>query len=342
MKKLLASLLSLVMLFLLVGCNNNKNANNITENAEQNEVTEKENEKQDEPSNDDTIVVENFVGQKLIENDGDIEVNFTISKIEMQDRGLCVFYEISRNSSGYAALYTMEDIRLNGCKIFDVVYYSGYNTEKEMGKNTSKYPDVPLIWVIPSETLNNLGITEFDSLEFELLVGWSGNYSAELEYYKDIVLFKGTKHEIERYQLPYDEKHITLVDNEKCKIVMVDAEWIGKSKDTVYGQEYGLFFDVKSDTRIMVTLDSISFGDNEVNPEGYDDFIYLRRDNNFYVDGGENGLQTVNWTHRENKISDWDYTNAVFNFRVSYEDEAGNTEEESISVPMNLNLPFEE
>lgn len=291
-------------------------------------------EKADEGSENRIPEFDNFTGGVIDKGNNDINLKFEISSIQMEDKGLAFYYTISRDSSGYKNYYRLENMKLNGCFVRAVQYFAGDEEQEDMGKNTTGDDSLTLSFVVPVETLNRYGISEFSSFEFTLNAGYTFQSSATNEYSESFILYSGKAKDNPKQELVPADNHITLVDNDKCKIVITDTKWLTNYQDDILGQEYLMFCQAYDDD-VNVSIDNLKIGDlteqpNEysISSNGYGSQIFLLEKNTTYY-------VTALWRDKGHPLSAPMFENAEWNLTLTYIDGDDETTE-SVSVPANL------
>lgn len=334
MKKIaLLLILCLTVCFAFTGCGSDKDKTSTVSETPDNTVTE-------ETVEEGPVILENFSGGSVESRENSINLKFDISSIEMQEKGLTFYYTISRDSSGYKNYYSLGNVKLNGCHISNIDYYAGDILQEDMGKNLTEDKSLPLNFVVNTETLNTYGITNFNSFEFQLSSGYTAYSSATNQYSEQFILYSGKASANEKHQLVSEADHITLVDNDKCKIVITNTVWLTDYKDDILGQKYSMYCQTYDKYDVFVTFDKLKIGDLEEQPEelalsnGYGSY-------SFQLDKSTTYMLTSNWRDKANPLDASMFENAVWNMTLKYINDDGETTE-TVSVPVNLSVPLEQ
>lgn len=278
---------------------------------------------------------ENFTGGTIDKGNNDINLKFEISSIQMEDRGLAFYYTISRDSSGYKNYYRLENMKLNGCFVRAVQYFAGDEEQEDMGKNTTDDDSLPLSFIVPVETLNRYGITEFSSFEFTLNAGYTFQSSATNEYSESFILYAGKAKNSTKPELAPADNHITLVDNDKCKIVITDTKWLTDYKDDILGQEYLMFCQAYDDYDVNVSIDNLKVGELTEQPNEYSISAHGYGSSTFLLEKNTTYYITALWRDKGNPLSAPMFENAEWNLTLTYIKGDKETTE-SFSIPANL------
>ena len=292
MKKLLALLLALLMMFSFVACEKDSDKDT-DKDDDKSSVTDK-NDGSGEKEDDDKELEFVFEETVVVDND---ECLIKITDIDSEDFfGYTLKAELENKSSDKTYVFSVDSASVNGVQCSPLFY-----SEIAAGKKAKE--DISF----GGDQLEEKGITEYTDIELTFRVYDSEDWMADDIAVETVNIYPYGEENATKFVRESKDTDNVIMDNEYAKVTVIEC-----GKDEFWGYTASLYIENKSDKTLMISADDVAVNGYMADPlfatsvsEGKVAFSSMSWSDETFEENGITDVEEIEFTLTVTDADDW-------------------------------------